>query len=43
VSEGQLIGRPLLTHLPSRTLRWQAAGRAGQCQVPDWDRIHWLR
>ncbi len=38
-----LIGRALLVHLPSRTVGWRGCGRQWQLQLPDWERVHWLR
>jgi signal peptidase I len=43
LSSSQLIGPAFLVHLPSQPLRWQAAGRAWQCQLPDIGRMRLLR
>jgi signal peptidase I len=39
VSEAQLLGPAFLVHLPSRLYRWHG----GECQVPDFNRIRWIR
>lgn len=38
-----IIGRAFLVHLPSRAVAWQALGRQWQCQLPDLERVRWLR
>ncbi len=43
VDASQLLGPAFAVHLPSRPLRWQCAGRAWQCQLPDLGRVRWVR
>jgi signal peptidase I len=43
VPADSLVGKPFLIHLPTRTATWEAFGRRWQLQVPDWDRLRWLR
>ena len=38
-----LVGRAFLVHLPSRKAAWQAWGRQWHYQIPEWDRVRWLR
>ena len=37
------IGRAFLVHLPSRAASWQAWGRLWQCQLPNLERVRWLK
>ncbi|MBM4070774.1 MAG: hypothetical protein FJ271_17740 [Planctomycetes bacterium] len=35
-----ILGKALAVHLPSRVI---SRGRSWQCQIPDWQRVRWLR
>jgi signal peptidase I len=38
-----LVGRAFLVHLPARTASWYGGSGERQFQVPDWQRVRWLR
>jgi hypothetical protein len=43
VAEADLIGKPLVVHLPSRPLRLEWGGRVRQIRVPDFERMRYIR
>ena len=43
VPTANFVGRAFLVHLPSRAMTLQAWGRHWQFQIPDWERVRWLR
>ncbi|RMG38885.1 MAG: hypothetical protein D6725_06470 [Planctomycetota bacterium] len=43
VPESMLIGRPLVVHLPSRTIRWRLGTWTGRFRVPEWRRVRYIR
>jgi signal peptidase I len=43
VPTANLVGRAFLVHLPSRIGAWQGWGREWRYQLPDWERVRWVR
>jgi signal peptidase I len=42
VPAANLLGKPFLVHMPSRTTTWEGLGRKWEYQAIDWEQIRWL-
>jgi signal peptidase I len=38
-----ILGKAFAVHMPSRVIAASRWGRSWQCQIPDWQRVRWLR